>query len=741
MGSKYKYDGISLDDYCASHGLNVGTQRSRIRLYIRKHPGVSEDAATKYVIDHRDRVLYKYNGMSLADYCRENDLNYATMVGRIVSLQDKNSKLSNEEATRMAVEEFTDSRFKYFLDGKTLEEYCAEHGLNADTQRNRIKIYADEHPKLPIDEVIKAVLSTCGKVYYKYGYGEMSLADYCRENGLNYNTMAERALNIKRENPSLTDEEATKIAVEEFTDRRINGCGDREIKYFYSGMPLIDYCRIHPEYNYISIRIYIMRKLAKNPEATIQEVIDSYFLVEHQSHTYHFVDGIPLYVYCEQNGIVYNSIMKSLSRMRKNPKYSSLTEQERLKIAIENYQNYVGCYLYYKGITLYAYCKDNNYSYNTVYNYIFALLKEHHDITLEEAMDIAFSNIKRNGIKYYYKEEPLITYCRRAGLNEKYVRERVTDNLNKSDVTMEEAVEESISYYTRKKYYDDLRKIFQYLKETEHISEERLKEILDFLNIDYENVIQLLECQNNLSTIVNLIWYFHDNEEGEKLSISMNTLKSILEKSKLLEEISDVEVCDIDIIFLIGVYKAGLFDTRYLILMHQEPYHYSRIRSYLFAYGLEENEDFKRELNSALNLQLLELIDRNYNNNLNMVVSYLNKSINGFLSAYFVKYMQEKRIVSLEQPIGNHTSNKTLKVMDKIVAPEVDSDEFSEEMKDLLNTLDEKEKMYITYKFQLGLSNEEIAAILKLDLTDLSSFSDRIFSKLRNSEEIKKFML
>jgi len=49
--------------------------------------------------------------------------------------------------------------------------------------------------------------------------------------------------------------------------------------------------------------------------------------------------------------------------------------------------------------------------------------------------------------------------------------------------------------------------------------------------------------------------------------------------------------------------------------------------------------------------------------------------------------------------------------------------------------------MYITYKFQLGLSNEETAAILKLDLTDLSSFSDRIFSKLRNSEEIKKFML
>ncbi len=71
-----------------------------------------------------------------------------------------------------------------------------------------------------------------------------------------------------------------------------------------------------------------------------------------------------------------------------------------------------------------------------------------------------------------------------------------------------------------------MKRAFQYLKENDSIDEKKLKEILDFLNIDYENVIQLLECQNDLSTIVNLIWYFHDNEEGEKLSISINTLKN-----------------------------------------------------------------------------------------------------------------------------------------------------------------------------------------------------------------------
>ena len=68
-------------------------------------------------------------------------------------------------------------------------------------------------------------------------------------------------------------------------------------------------------------------------------------------------------------------------------------------------------------------------------------------------------------------------------------------------------------------------------------------------------------------------------------------------------------------------------------------------------------------------------------------------------------------------------------------------DEFSEEMENLLNALEEQEKKYVIYKFQLGLSNEEIATIFKVTLNELSIFSNKVFSKLRNSEEIKKFLL
>lgn len=90
MACKYKYEEIPLDIYCEVHGLNADTQRRRVRKYIKEHPGISPDDATKIVIDNRNRVIYYYNGIPLAEYCRKNDICYSTIVRRIKTLQKKN---------------------------------------------------------------------------------------------------------------------------------------------------------------------------------------------------------------------------------------------------------------------------------------------------------------------------------------------------------------------------------------------------------------------------------------------------------------------------------------------------------------------------------------------------------------------------------------------------------------------------------------------------------------------------
>lgn len=620
----------------------------------------------------------------------------------------------------------TGSKYKY--EGIPLREYCQTHGLNVATQRNRIKTYLNEHPEVGIDEATKIVLDRCGKVFYKYSYDGKSLAEYCREKKLPYSKMVSRVESIKEKNPELSDLEATRIAIEETND---NG-----IKLFYDGIPLVEYCEKHPEYKYGSVLTYLKRARKKYPDKDTQEIIDSYFLMEHQSHTYHFIDGKPLYDYCDEFGIVYSTILSSLSSLRKNPKYSSLTEQERLQIALKNYQKHV--YLYYKGETLHSYCKRNDYSYNTVYNYIFKYIKENSGITLEEAMDIAFASIKRFGIKYYYDGKPLIEYCRKHDLNEWNVRNRVTDSLKNPEITVEEAVQESIQFYEKKKYFDDLRKIFSYLRENTEIDEFELKKILEFLNMDYENVIQMSKIYSNLSDTVNLIWYFHDNEDNKKLSISIDCLKKIIEDMKKLETMDDSKIIEIDIFFLIGLYKSNLFDTRYLLILHQENYHLSRIRYFLNYYALQVGLAFEEELKDSLNLLLLELIDRNCNNEAGMIVSYLQKSIDGFILNYLLQYRIElSKVISLDTPIDNSSNSRKRVLLDKVATKEELGDHFSGEMLELLNQLDDVEKSYILYKFQMCLPDEEIATLLKLSLEELEIFSKTVLLKLKESEGIK----
>lgn len=108
--------------------------------------------------------------------------------------------------------------------------------------------------------------------------------------------------------------------------------------------------------------------------------------------------------------------------MRKNDKYKHLSEQERLTIVIANYRR---PYLFWKGQSLYAYCKENDYSYNSVYNYIIQSMNNDSGLSYPEVVERALSIIKRYGVKYYYKGVPLIEYCKAHGLRVDYVRRKI----------------------------------------------------------------------------------------------------------------------------------------------------------------------------------------------------------------------------------------------------------------------------------------------------------------------------
>lgn len=220
---------------------------------------------------------------------------------------------------------------KYIVFGVPLDVYCREHNLNFHTQSNRVRESIKKHPELSKEEAGNLAISKCGINYHntKYWYGDITLAEWCSLNDKNYCTMVSRVEDILKDIPNLSDREATRIAIEDYDD---NG-----IKYFFDGMPLADYCRLHPEYSYNSVLTYVRRTKAKNKSLGDQEIVNSYFQTEHSKYGYHFIDDMPLMEFCMLNGINYRSLISDLSIKRREEKYKHLSKNELLDILKEKH--------------------------------------------------------------------------------------------------------------------------------------------------------------------------------------------------------------------------------------------------------------------------------------------------------------------------------------------------------------------------------------------------------------------
>lgn len=67
----------------------------------------------------------------------------------------------------------------------------------------------------------------------------------------------------------------------------------------------------------------------------------------------YFYSGIPLLQYCREHGIKYNTIIKGISRKRNHPKFKDYSEQEIVNMCVENYGTSIK--YTYKGISLRQY--------------------------------------------------------------------------------------------------------------------------------------------------------------------------------------------------------------------------------------------------------------------------------------------------------------------------------------------------------------------------------------------------
>lgn len=508
---------------------------------------------------------------------------------------------------------------KYKIDGVPLNIYCEEHNLNFNTQSNRVREYIKAHPELSEDEAAKLAMSRCGiHPGTKYMYDNKSLSVWCEENDENYATMISRVESIKSTNPTISDSEATRMAIEDFND---NG-----IIYYYDGIPLVEYCRLHPEYNYISVLSYIRRTREKNPHLSVQQIINSYFEKEHKSHNSYFVDEIPLVEYCRIHNLPYHYIIHLLYYMRIKEEYKDLTIKERLDIAIDK------------------------------------------------------------------------------------AKEKI-----------------------KKEQFD---KVFIYLRKADTIEEDLLVDILEYLKIDYQNVINLRSLFESIAKTILFIWFFYDNQIDGYISATEERVTEIFTLMNNLP-FDKENIMKIDLYLLIALYKANLIDTRYLIMVHQADFTNYSLLEVLKKYNAYLEDYEKEELIEDANKFMLNIIDKNNINNSGMFVSYVTKSVRyRFIDKLpdFLKGRDNISIYSQEYTSGMlYLPDNKSKEKEETFA--------SEQIRETILSLDKMSRYFIRLKYYECLSDMEIARILNMKIKELKNFENRLLASLSKRESLKQLIL
>ena len=352
---------------------------------------------------------------------------------------------------------------KYYYNGVPLSEYCKDNNRNLKTIRTRIwkKKNNPKYSKYTEQQIIDMVVETYGSGT-KYMWEDMSLRQYCIKNEINYGTITSRIEKLKKENPSLSNEELVLAALKEFQNKNY--------RFFYEGIPLKDYCEKHPEINYHTIRSFINVELARNPDLSIEDAIELYILKEHKGRYRYYYCGMPLirYCNCEENNIKYENIIAYIQRHKKEDIANDLSDDEYIEIIMEQYEPFELTYSY-KEVSLRQYCLQNSLSYYGIVTYVKRKRKTNPNVDIIILIEEAINTVNRYGIIYYYNGIPLRDYCKECNLNIDSIRSSILRKKNTTDAPFQEIVNECVENYKKFtiKYFYEGSPLYSFCKKSE----------------------------------------------------------------------------------------------------------------------------------------------------------------------------------------------------------------------------------------------------------------------------------
>lgn len=332
---RFFYKSVPLKEYCESHPeINYNTIRTYINREKEKNPELSDEELIEQYLDKEHKGIYKYYylGIPLKQYCDENNLSYRNLITYMSRYRntDNFKGLSDDEFVEAIMDQYQPFEPKYLYKGLTLREYCIQNDLSYYSVVSFVKRRLAKGSTKSIDDLIDEgikIINRYGIIYY---YKGIPLKDYAEQNDLNASSI--RCAILRKQLRS-------NKPFQEIINECVESYQKFSIKYYYNGIPLLTYCNnIGLNYNTI-IQRYLYEYADKTDidiDETIKQIVDYY--IEHPPlKTKYYFNDQSLTKFCDVNGYPYLAIWRRIKTL--GSKDNLLNNDQIIVSAIKKYED------------------------------------------------------------------------------------------------------------------------------------------------------------------------------------------------------------------------------------------------------------------------------------------------------------------------------------------------------------------------------------------------------------------
>ena len=332
---RFFYKSVPLKEYCESHPeINYNTIRTYINREKEKNPELSDEELIEQYLDKEHKEIYKYYylGIPLKQYCDENNLSYRNLITYMSRYRntDNFKGLSDDEFVEAIMDQYQPFEPKYLYKGLTLREYCIQNDLSYYSVVSFVKRRLAKGSTKSIDDLIDEGIKTINRYGIIYYYKGIPLKDYAEQNDLNASSI--RCAILRKQLRS-------NKPFQEIINECVESYQKFSIKYYYNGIPLLTYCNnIGLNYNTI-IQRYLYEYADKTDidiDETIKQIVDYY--IEHPPlKTKYYFNDQSLTKFCDVNGYPYLAIWRRIKTLES--KDNLLNNDQIIVSAIKKYED------------------------------------------------------------------------------------------------------------------------------------------------------------------------------------------------------------------------------------------------------------------------------------------------------------------------------------------------------------------------------------------------------------------